>query len=126
MTKRIDHQQVQIRFLDDGPQAVADMLDEGVSSYSLKKALKHLRDLNPSRAKELEQTLRRHEIITKRKGPFKPVRGDKRTYRVQYDKGRAWVRIPVEVLGVTRPGLVDVNFDDVITISKHNKEEDDD
>lgn len=101
------------------------MLAEGVSAYSLKKALKEMRGLNPSRAKELEQTLRRHEIITKRKGPFKPVRGDKRTYRVQRDKGRLWVRIPVETLGIDRPGLVDVDFNDVITISKHDEAADD-
>jgi len=99
---RIDHREVQLTFHRDGCAGVALLVDEGVSRFVLRKALRMLLlkggDAAPGLS-DLVDMFKVRGIVSERTGPTKPDAGDRRRYKVQEVEGSRFLRLPVNHFG---------------------------
>ena len=111
---------MQIAYLADGVSAVEKLLREGKTSRAaIRKALEALRQQGAAAA-TLDDFVKTQIGTSSRRGRSAPLVGSDRTYRAQkLETGSAFVRLPLDALGVKKGGLVTVRFErDRIIVSK--------
>jgi hypothetical protein len=109
--KRLSYKDIEIAFLTDGVTAIEKLLNDGKASRSaVRKALDALQGAGASSA-ALEDFVKTH-IGQGRRGRSAPLVGAERNYRAQkLESGSAFLRLPLEALGVKKGGLVSVRFE---------------
>jgi hypothetical protein len=108
----VSFKDVQISYLMDGVRGVQRLVTDGQASKStVRRALVDLK-AGGRDVKELEAWVANH-IGAPGRGRSAPVIGETRAYKAQQVKtGGPFLRLPLDVLGVEKGGVVRVRFDD--------------
>lgn len=108
----VSFKDVQIAYLMDGVTGVERLVAGGTASKStVRRALVDLKEGGRD-VQELEAWVANH-IGAPGRGRSAPVIGETRAYKAQQVKtGGPFLRLPLDVLGVEKGGLVTVSFDD--------------
>lgn len=109
--RRTSFKDIQIAYLANGVSAVEALLKDGkASKMAVRKALTALRE-SGANAAALDGFVAAHMPKGSR-GRAAAVAGSERSYRAQQlAKGSAFLRLPLEALGVKKGGLVAVRFE---------------
>jgi hypothetical protein len=107
---KVDYKDVQLRYHEGGEQEIKNLIEDGISLYVLKSAMRHIAEKDAGQGTRFEALLVKYGVLTDNRGPTKPREGEKRVYSVQQTRGNFFIRLPVEVLGVFPQDLVEAQF----------------
>jgi len=92
-----NHQTIQNSYHTKGVSGLDEMIDAGASAYSLRRALRNLKEAGcVDDAVIFENHLQKRGVIRPRHKPTKPQPGETRPYRVQKGRGTKYLRLPVD------------------------------
>lgn len=110
---KLNHTEVQLALFRDGVTGVESIIEDGAASaFTLRRALRELRDAEGADVliiDELEEMLRRKGFLSQ--GLTKPDVGDVRGYKIQEERGRKILKVPVDHLQMDSGSEVMVRFE---------------